>query len=67
LGYTIERPNSKEFAVQLRYPISRVSHAMAQKFGESIKYFIKNIPLTCTVKEACNKLNEFMKVNFPNV
>ena len=61
LTYTIEREKGKECIGQVRYPSSRVSHKDAEIISESMKYFLQNIPLTATVKQAVDALKEFQR------
>ena len=61
LTYTIEREKEKECVGQVRYPSSRVSHKDGAMISESMKYFLQNIPLTATVKQAVDELREFQR------
>ena len=61
LTYTLERDHSKECIGQVRYPVSRISPHDAWMMSESMKFFLQNIPLSSTVKDAVEKIRNFQQ------
>ena len=61
LTYTVEKEDRTDWVGQFRYPITRMTPHEASKFSGSIKYFMQNIPLSSTIKEAVTALREYQQ------